>query len=159
MANFPLTDITVPIENVANADHLWCVYEHHLPPHIIYVNACKLIDVFRMRDARNNSEWAKMFAEGGGVHVVITMVTDDRNEAFNRAIERAKSITPMPRCNLHGYNMHRTARPLICSNGMTYPTQQAAAAALNISQSNISRHLNGGLAHVNGLTFAYGPPP
>lgn len=158
MANIPLQNVVIPIADIKEANNVWCVFEHHLPPQILYVGACKLIDVFKMREARDNSEWAKIYANGGGVQLAITMITDNRNEAFRVAMERVRSLDPMPRCNMHGYNMHRTARTLICSNGQTYKSQSDAAQALGISQSNISKHLAGDLTHVNGHTFAYAVP-
>ena len=165
MPTYKTPGVMFPITNVNDTDKLWCVYEHHTPPAngepptIIYINACKLIDVFSFKDARDNSEWFRMYQNGGGLLLHILLITDDRNEAFRHAIERAKSMTPMPRCNLHGWNMRTAARPILCSNGVTYQTQAEAATALGLAQSNISRCLRGKLNSVGGYRFAYAPTP
>lgn len=159
MTTYKLTGATMPIIDVNKVENLWCVYEHHNPPEIIYVNACRLRDVFSMREARDNSEWFRMYQKGGGLLLHITMITVDRNEAIRSAIERVKSLPTMPRCNLHGFNMRTASRPIICSNGVTYQTQSEAAKALGVAQPHISRNLRGALKSVNGYTFAYAPLP
>lgn len=148
-------NVAIPIPDLVNIGDLWCAYEHHSPPHVVYVNACRLVDVFKMREARDNSEWLRMFANGGGIVLHFLCITDDRNEAMRVAIERCKSLPTMPRCNLHGYNMHKAPRKIICSNGATYKSQNEAAKLLNISQGNLSKHLRGELTSVSGYTFAY----
>jgi hypothetical protein len=158
MPDYPLKDILLPIQDVNGINNLWCAYEHHCPPHIIYVNACKLIDVFKLAEARDNSEWFRMFANGGAMMIHLLLITDSRHRAVETAIARAKSLPTMPRCNLHGWNMKTAARPILCSNGKTYSTQREAADDLHLDQGNLSKHLRGKLKNVGGYTFAYASP-
>jgi hypothetical protein len=145
-----------------DAASLWCVYEHHLakpapqPPEIVYIGACLLRDAWTLTDARNNSEWAKLFADGSqpiGIHIV--SITNDRHKAQNAAVARVRTITPMPRCNVYGHTLFGATRSLLCSNGQTYANQTEAASMLNVSQSAISQHMRGTLKSVKGYTFAY----
>lgn len=158
MPDYPLKDVLLPIQDVNSINKLWCAYEHHVPPQIVYVNTCKLTDLFKLADARDNSEWFKMFANGGGIMIHLLLITDSRHRAVETAIARAKSLTPMPRCNLHGWNMKTSARPILCSNGKTYSTQREAADELKLDQGNLSKHLRGELKTVGGYTFAYASP-
>lgn len=147
--------------NVNDPDMTWCVYELRVPgPEIapIYVNACKLKDVFHLKDAHDNSEWVRMYKDGGAIMIHIIAVSDDRNEAMRAAIEHCKSYNPMPRCNLHGYNLKSVNRPILCSNGVTYSTQAEASTALGVNQGNISRCLRGQLRTVGGYSFTYANP-
>jgi hypothetical protein len=151
-----------PITGVANVlRDAWCVYEHYTltpgePPQLIYMATCPLIDIYRMREARDNSEWSAV-TNNGTIPIMCRIVatTDDMNEARDFAIRHIKSFPNMPRCNLHGYNMHKSARRLMCSNGKEYATQSDAARDLGVNQSAISQHLQGRLRSVKGFTFTY----
>lgn len=165
MPTMRLTGCSFPISDVNSAEKLWCVYEHWSnagdgqPPRLIYINACRLTDTFRFKDARDNSEWFRIYQNGGAIMVNIVLITEDRNEATRQAIERCKAQPTIPQCNLHGWNMRTAARPILCSNGVTYQTQAEAATALNLAQSNISRCLRGQLNSVGGYRFAYAATP
>jgi len=56
---------------------VWYTYTHSAtlspgaPPTIVYVSISALADVLRLSDARSNSEWARLFANGGQVLVDI----------------------------------------------------------------------------------------
>jgi hypothetical protein len=144
---------------------LWCVYEHWLvikpgePPQIIYVGACRLPEVFDMRNARNNSDWSAIFQVDREIMLSIIMTTPDQREAMNFSIRHAKGLPEMPRCNLHGFNMFGQSRRLLCSNGQEYTNQTEAAKVLGLNQGAISRHLKGHLQSVKGLVFTYKGAP
>lgn len=140
---------------------MWCVYEHSIkasdptaPPKVIYINACKLNDVFRMSEAHNNSEWARLTTFNPLIMIRITAVTTDRAEAMKEAQKQIRSHNPMPDCNLRGYNMFGRSNAILCSNGKEYPNQLEAANALGLSQSAISQQLRGKLKSVKGYTFS-----
>lgn len=151
------------LPDVRTVGDIWCVYRHQYPsvdgqpPVILYINACRLTDVFEMNEARNNSDWATVYANGGAIMLEILSVHATAGEAQSTAHRLIKSMNPFPRCNLHGYNMHRSARPILCSNGVTYKTQSEAASALRINQGNLSKHLREPdvLKSVGGYTFKY----
>lgn len=152
--------LTITPRNVRN---MHAVYEHHIasaapgqPPELIYVGACKLIDAYLCIDAMNNSHWAEI-TNAGSIPIIVRIIHVDADAAMARAIaiRHVKSLAVMPRCNLHGYNLHTVNRPLIASNGETYQTQRDAAAALNVTQAAISHHMRGKTAHVRGVTFTY----
>ncbi len=140
----------------------WCVYEHYVPsetpgtpPLLIFIGACKLIDVFNVQHARNNSDWTEIFAHDRPLLITVVETMSTQEEAMNRSIVRVRALPEPPRCNLHGFNLFGQKRRLACSNGQEYATQAHAAKALNISQGAISRHLKGHLSSVKGFTFTY----
>jgi hypothetical protein len=140
---------------------LWCVYEHWItvtagePPELIYVGACRLSEVFDMRQAKNNSDWTAIMAVDREIMLTIIMTTPDQREAMNASIRHTKTRPTMPRCNLHGFNMFGQSRRLLCSNGEQYENQTIAARTLGLNQGAISRHLKGELQSVKGYTFTY----
>jgi hypothetical protein len=149
------------IVDVRRAMTDWCAFEHWAtlqpgePPQCILVGACKLIDVYKLNDGRNNSQWIKIFANGGSVMIRILITTTDRTEAVNHAVRASRSYNPLPVCNATGYNMRGSLRRIACSNGETYDNQEHAALALGAHQSAISRHLLGHSSHVKGQTLTY----
>lgn len=153
-------DTSIVIDTAAR--EIWCVYEHHVqmsegaPPEIILVGFCRLFDVYRLNDGRANSEWAGLFSNGGHVLVRVIATTLDRAEAVNFAGRHARSLEPMPRCNLRGFSMKGSSRPIRdMTTNKVYDSQKDAADELGISQSAISRHLRGDLKHVAGHVFCY----
>lgn len=153
-------DSNVIIDTAIGVDH-WAAFEVHAtltegaPPEIIYVNACKLHDVYKLTQARINSEFARMFANGGMVMVHIIATGNDRREIIEYALRHQKSLPLPPRCNVVGHLMTQAHRIIICSNGKEYKSQTDAALALGVAQSAISRHLRGDLATVKGYTLSY----
>ena len=51
------------------------------------------------------------------------------------------------------YVLGKTTRPVICSNGVIYPSIIEASRQLNISSGNISNCVNGKLNSINGYVF------
>lgn len=138
----------------------WCAYEHLVsfavgqPPEVIMVGACKLADVHRLIDGARNSEWQSIFRGGGSVMVRIIATGHDQAEIQRHAMAHMRAMDPMPRCNLKGYSTKGTSQRIEClTNGIVYESQKAAADALTLSGSAISRHLRGDLKHVGGYTF------
>lgn len=146
-----------------NGNHQWCVYEHHVvleegaPPTMILVGACKLNEVFNMTDGKTNSEWAKVFANGGKLLLRIVAVADDKPEAVRHAQGIMRDKQPI--CNLRGFDLKTQRNAIKClTNGRRYNSQSEAANDLGINQGQLSRHLRGTGKHVNGFVFAYAPP-
>lgn len=142
----------------------WCAFEHLAaleaghPPQVIYVGACRLVDVFRLTEGKTNSDWSSLFANGGYVLVRI-IATGTRQDIVNYATRHVRTFDPMPRCNVRGYNVRGARRAVICNNnGTTYRNQSEAAAELGVTQSAISQHLDGKLSSVRGYTFRYAAP-
>lgn len=141
---------------------LWCVYEHLMqiepdgPPVVIYVNACKLSEVYRLTQGRQNTEWLRLTKDRDVKIMVRIVATDTDRYLINReAMRHARIFNPMPICNLRGFNIHGQGRSVECSNGKRYKSQADAAKELGLSQSAISKHLNGQLRHVGGYVFSY----
>jgi hypothetical protein len=158
----PSSVTTLQFPSILGAGNLWCVYDVIMhtnpdpaaPPEIIYVDCCKLSQLFTLAKAQGNSEFARMTK--GNVPGVIRLlkITDDQAEGNREAFRLIRQSNP--RCNLHGYNMTgQKGRPLVCNNGQIYGNQSEAAKALGISQGAISRHLRGELKQVNGFRFEY----
>jgi hypothetical protein len=154
-------DAMINITPATVAD-VWCVFEHMMvmkpgqPPEVVFVGTCKLIDVFRLREARANSYWTTLTSAGAPVMIRIISTMDDRKTAYETAIRHVRTFDPVPVCNMHGYNLYGSQRQILCSNGQVYNSQSEAAADLNITQSAISQQLAGKLASVKGYTFTYG---
>lgn len=125
------------------------------PPQIIYVGCERLVDVYKMINARQNTEWARIYQSGGSVMVRIIALADERAEATRYAILHIRAMEAMPRCNNIGSTIRMIGRPVTCSNGETYTSQKHAADVLGLSQSSVSRHMRGDLSHVRGYTFKY----
>lgn len=139
----------------------WCAFEHWAtlqadrPPQCILVGACRLVDLYKMNDGRNNSQWSKIFANGGSVMIRVLAVGKDRSEILNLAVRTSRAHDPQPVCNFHGFNMIGALRRISCSNGDFYDNQEHAARALGASQSAVSRHLAGHSRHVKGHMLTY----
>lgn len=153
-------DTAIVFDTATIAD-TWCAYEHlaqfeaGMPPEVVFVNACPLVDVYRMTEGRRNSEWLRIFQKGGSVMVRIIYQSSSKLDAMRHAMEHAKSLRYVPRCNLHGVNITGVPRRLVCSNGQTYDTQKHAADSLALQPAAISRHMRGALRQVGGYTFKY----
>lgn len=148
------------VVNVRPEAPLWAAYEYQAvldpsePPTVIYVGASTLANVYQLREGRTNSEFVKIFANGG--HVLVRVIaTGERGDVIRFAQQHMRTFDPLPRCNLHGFNVKGRNRAVMCSNGKTYPSQLEAARALGVSQSAISQCLGGRISHVNGMTFTY----
>ena len=148
------------VVDVNNVHHKWAVVEHHVamhegePPEIIYVSADKLIDVFRFIPGRKNTEWRKIFENGGSVMLRIVYTCDTVTEARQQANLHMKQLPTVPVCNLKGVPMRGRGIAVECvTTKERFPNQARAAEALGIPASGLSRHIKGTLAHVNGLVF------
>lgn len=150
------------VVDIRRNNETWCIYEHQAvmkqgePPVTIMIGACRLVDVFHLRDGKTNSEWSNIFANGGHVLIRIVGTTLNRADAYRVAAEMVRDSNPQPRCNLIGYNLRANRRPVIClNNGTRYETQKDAAYQLGIHESAISRHLRGFCDSAQGFKFAY----
>lgn len=137
----------------------FCAFEHlatfspNEPPEVILVGVSALHEVFQMTDGRRNSEWNRIFYNGGQIMLRIYAVSEDKAELIRWATRRVQEIKP--RCNVVGFNLRGAAQRVTCSNGVTYDSQKDAAQALGIDASAISRHLRGYTSHVAGYTFIF----
>lgn len=140
---------------------VWCVYEHHMvfkqgaPPELVYVASCKLTDLFQMREARSNSEWARLATQNLLFQIRVVATANNKSEAFTIMDRHMRKMPQMPRCNLHGFSMFRANRQIICGDGRKFASQAEAARALGCSQGAISQHLNGHIPSIKGVKLAY----
>lgn len=145
-----------------NVREQYCIFEHLMvmepgqPPVVIYVNICKLIEVFKLTISRQNSEWVRLTSINPKIMVRIVATGEDRQEMMRNAMKHARSFNPMPICNLRGFKIRGGNGIIKCSNGMEYRTQMEASTATGCSQSAISKCLRGDIAQVGGLVFTYG---
>ncbi len=158
----PTNTITFQVPAILSAGDLWCVYDVIMnlsgdptkPPEIIYVDCCKLSQLFTLAKAQSNSEFARLARGNAPAMIRVLKITDDQAEGNREAFRIIRQTNP--HCNVHGYNMTgQKGRPLLCNNGQLYANQSEAAKALGISQGAISRHLRGDLKAVNGFRFEY----
>ena len=137
------------IVDAINAREIYCVFEHQMvmepgqPPVVIYVNMCKLIEVYKFTLSRGNSEWVRLTSINPTIMVRIVATGEDRQAMQREAMKHARSFNPMPHCNLRGFKVRGGNGTIRCSNGMEYRTQMDAAAATGCSQSAISKCLRG----------------
>lgn len=126
------------------------------PPQVIMVDVDRLANVYKLRKPRQNSEFARIYENGGMIMIRIIALTDTLKEAHRTMIERIRSYRAPPICNAKGVSFRSVGRPIICvTTGEEYPNQRIAADALGIHQSAISRHMNGELKQAQGYVFKY----
>lgn len=131
---------------------LWCTYDHHINGGHVFTGFCRLNDVFTLNDARQNSAWQTATASDQPLTVSVVAL-GTKQEMMRTAAHRVKTMRPY--ANIHGLNHRGFQRKISCSNGQTYQSQIEAAQILGISQSQISRHMNGEFRHVRGLVFKW----
>lgn len=143
----------------------WCVWEHIAnfgdgkPPEVIMIGMCKLNDVYKLVEGKRNSEWMRIYADGGAVMVRIVAHGTDRVELQRWAAQHARASGRLPRCNISGINVKGTSTPIDClTNGKRYESQKQACDELGLNRSAFSRHLRGDSAHIGGYVFKYGKP-
>ena len=85
----------------------------------------------------------------------IVATCDDAIEARNYAVSHIQRLGKAPICNARGVNLKNCKRGLIASNGERYDSQGHAAMALGVTQGAISRHLNGHMRTVGGISLRY----
>lgn len=146
----------IAINNVNNFTNLYAVYEHVLADgKVIFINLCRLTEVFTLKQARDNSEWRKLFANGGGMFINIIHTTNDEIEGRNFASKRIAELGYRPHCNLYGHDLRVHNRRIRCSNGEIYNSQSDAARALGLHQGNLSKHMKGFSKTIGGYWFEY----
>lgn len=141
---------------------LMCAFEYLVAfevgaaPEVIMVGVCGLGEVYRLGVGKLNTEWLKLFGNGGSVLVRIIAVGDDRVEMNQWAQKYLQSLPKLPRCNLHGMAVAGRGRPIRCeTTGENFASQSEACATYGIHQSLMSRHLAGRTATVSGMIFRY----
>lgn len=146
-------------------NHTWAVVEYSVfdvdAPHgkrLIYILGCKLSVVTSLAEPARNSEWNKIVSDATYLYINVCFI-GEKFAALREASNRVRALSPRPHCNARGYSLNNVSRPIVCSNGITYPSQIEAARALGINQGQLSRHLSGELQHVKCLTFAYKDSP
>lgn len=142
-------------------EQLFCSYEHHMvftpgdPPTLVFVHACKLTDVYLMREARSNTDWVLLAEQNYPLIINVTNTFDSLADAINHVQRQVKAMPAPPRCNLHGYNMASMRRIIVCSDGREFGNQSEAARAIGVSQSAISQHMKSKTSTVKGYKLAY----
>lgn len=121
------------------------------PPMVMSIVATPWANALTMSDAAKNSEWIKHMVVDRPVIAEIVMAGTQQDCIIyaSRLIGQTQ-----PHCNKHGFAMTAGTSRLQCSNGQIYENQSAAALALGVAQSAISKHLKGELRAVKGYTFA-----
>lgn len=139
----------------------YVVYEHRIilgdgSEKIAYIGMCQHSELFEYPDAKRNSEWVKFFTTGTLFKVNVLHIVKSVEEAEGLLTFETLCRPLMPYCNARGHPV-TTAQIIKCSNGITYPSANAAARSLGISQPALSRHLRGksGYRSIKGLTFTY----
>ena len=150
-----IVDTRRPVDLLCAFEHL-ATFEAGAPPEVILVGTCKLNDVYRLAVGKNNSEWVKIFANGGSVMVRIVALGDNQAEINRWANIHMRALPSIPRCNLHGLKLRGWSRAIKCENtGEVFATQSAACEALGLDGGSLSKHLSGKSAHVDGRIFRY----
>lgn len=137
----------------------FAVYEHYIilgdgSEQLAYIGSCPFNELFRYPDAKQNSEWQRLFVKSSPARIKLLHVVDSADEAT--AIVASYCAIKVAHCNAHGHTVGNIGQ-VKCSNGEIYPNANVAARANDISQPSMSRHLRGkpGYRTLKGLTFSY----
>lgn len=136
----------------------YCVYEHYNAEDVLmFVGVSKIVEAFMFQDARQNSEWVKIFTADTPLIMKIVLTTPDLHIASNY---RHRIITTQrPHCNAYGFSMLGIRAEIICDQtNERFATITEAARAHGISASALSNHLNNKVGHksVKGKTYRKG---
>jgi len=127
-------------------------------PTPLWLGTVRTPDVYKLSGFADNDGWRRHVTPDTMITIII-LCTGDIWECRRYADTLLREMK-LPICN--GYRIataaHR-ATPIRCNNGEVYRSQTDAANQLGLSQAHISRHLNGGLKHVQGYTFEYCEKP
>jgi len=133
------------------------VYSHMVDGKVIFIGLCKLVDLYRLPDARTNTLWETM-TRGNAYIIMNTLFTGESYEACDRFRFSWMQTNGMPVCNAKGLVLKKKRPEIICNEtSVLYKTQSAAAKELGLHTSALSNHLRGlpGFKTVGGFTFRY----
>lgn len=145
------------VHTITQGEDFYCVYTHAvLVEHgeaIIYAGVCRLREVFTAPDARQNSEWQKYVKLDTPVNMSIVHVALSVHDCMN--FHRKYTLEHRPHCNIYGHRGGYNATIRCIETGQTWRNAQECAAALGITKSSLSNHLNRKPYHktCKGLTF------
>ena len=142
------------IANLTQINTFWTVYKlTDINNTVLYIGVAKLSEIYKINEARKNSEFIRLVNHNSLIGIEITHIGDEkfcRNEAFRQVWD----IKPV--CNVKGKASHGYRTAIECvETGETFPTISAAANSHGVAQSNISSHLAGktGYRSVAGKTY------
>lgn len=154
--DFPITmRSTAAFINSHHRDKAWAVYQVvDASGDIVFIGSCKADRVFSLPDARRNTEFIKRF-EVPGEYYGITVIeyTAERIVAAKNAMRYIAAIKP--HCNTHGIVASLGKQIECIETGERWPSMMACVRALNLSQPQMSAHINrkSGYATVHGRTY------
>ncbi|RUW55586.1 hypothetical protein EOA32_00780 [Mesorhizobium sp. M1A.F.Ca.ET.072.01.1.1] len=159
---FPATAnlVTTPAQSFVVAKthelgKLWCLYHHHdATDQLAYIGVCKLLDLFQCPDARQNSEWIRLFGANEGIIVKLQLTSLDEVTVNNLRFRQVQELKPV--CNMVGFSYAGAKMRIICNEtGEEFESISHAARVHCLSQSALSNHLNQKPGHksVKGKTY------
>lgn len=135
----------------------WIVYAHANTSNTVqFIGISQMADVFKFTEAKNNSEWSKIFPDGTPIKVVFIGMTNDEKSARDIALTNIAHLRPY--CNVKGYNISERYQNVKCDQtGEIFASANAAAIAHDLSQSALFNHLKRKKGHksVKGKTYSY----
>lgn len=122
----------------------------------LFLRSVKLTEVYGLHYVNRNQAWRKIVDIGTEIDLFI-LYTGNLTECNYLVSKLLQNLPAPPPCNISTFGVHTTkGMPIRCmQNNTVYKSQAAAANALSIAQSHISRHLSGRQTSVSGYTFEY----
>lgn len=138
----------------------YAIFEHHAvmvegqPPELIFIGHDRLSEIYKLLTPRKNTEWSRIYANGGSVMVRIVAITNDKQEAIRYVLARIRNAEKIPICNRRGLNIRGGAQAIECiETGERFASQREACEAFGIREPNMTRHMQGLALTVGGMTF------
>lgn len=142
------------ISTLAGIGNSYAIYLNKTMDGVVqYIGVTKLIDLFRLEDARCNSKWLNYFE--GGIEIEVVATTDNMNEAYQEQRRLVSQYNPI--CNREGYYVPVNKQGVFCNEtGEQFDSAMLCAKAHNLTYSALVNHLNRKPGHktVKGRTYS-----
>lgn len=138
----------------------WAVYTHSDPLTgvVKYIGGAKLSELFTLKEARSNSEWAKTFTATNALEIKVIGLAATESECFTEVHRLIQALKP--ECNMRGHRFRpRITQPVeqveCIETGERFASIAAAADAHNVAYSQLHNHVTGKRGHktVHGRTY------
>lgn len=140
-------------ESIRKWNEKWAVYIVIQNNAVIYIGKTPLLDIMKLLDAHNNSEFAKMMEKDDDIFMRLEAILNSETIAYRVREKLVQQYQPV--CNLRGHSIREHQRVKCVETGEEFENAAAACKKYRLSQPNMSNHLRGIPGHktLKGYTF------